>query len=76
MIEEIAKVEELLNKVKVSSGKNDYCVFCYADQEKQTREIFPCEKIHIIPERCTCSEENNKVFIIPVDRLIKVIYEI
>lgn len=76
MIEEIAKVEELLNRVKASSGKNDYCVFCYTDQEEQTREIFPCKKFHVIPERCTCSESNNKVFIIPVDKPIKVIYEI
>lgn len=76
MIEEITKVEELLNKVKAFSGKNDYCVFCYANQEKQTRKIFPCEKIHIIPERCTCSGSNNKVFIIPVDKPIKVTYEI
>lgn len=76
MTEEIAKVEELLDKVRTSSGKNDYCVFCYKDQEEQTRELFPSEKIYVLPERFDCSELNNKVFVIPVDKPIKVVYEI
>lgn len=72
MIEEIAKVEELLNRVKTSSGKNDYCVICYKDQEEQIRELFPCEKIHVLPESFNCNELNNKVFVIPIDEKISV----
>ena len=67
MIEEI---EDLLKRVKASSGKNDYCIICYKDQEERTRELFPDAKIHILPERFDCSELNNKVFIIPVDKQI------
>ena len=37
-------IEKLLNEVRTSSDKDDYCVICYKDQYEQTRELFPNEK--------------------------------
>lgn len=76
MIEEIAKVEELLNKVKVSSGKDDVCIICYKDQEERCKELFPSKEIYILPEKVNCKETSNAIFIIPTDvKPIKVVYE-
>ena len=76
MIEEIAKVEELLDKVKASSGKDDVCIICYKDQEERCKELFPSKEIHVLPEKVSYKETNNAIFIIPTDvKPIKVVYE-
>lgn len=76
MIEEITKVEELLNQVRASSGKDDVCIICYKDQEERCKELFPSKEIHILPEKVSCKETNNKIFVIPTDvKPIRVVYE-
>ena len=62
MIEEIAKVEELLNQVRASSGKDDVCIICYKDQEERCKELFSSKEIHVLPEKVSCKETNNKIF--------------
>ena len=76
MIEEIAKVEELIEQVKASSGKDDVCIICYKDEEERCKELFPSKEIHVLPEKVSCKETNNAIFIIPTDvKPIKVVYE-
>lgn len=76
MIEEITKVEELLNQVRASSGKDDVCIICYKDQEERCKELFPSKEIHVLPEKVSCKETNNKIFVIPTDvKPIRVVYE-
>lgn len=76
MCVDITKVEELLKQVRVSSGKDDVCIICYKDQEERCKELFPNKEIHVLPEKVSCKETNNKIFVIPTDiKPIRVVYE-
>lgn len=76
MTEDKIKVEELIEQVKTSSGKDDVCIICYKDQEERCKELFPNNEIHVLPEKVSCNETNNAVFIVPTDvKPIKVVYE-
>ena len=76
MTEDKIKVEELIEQVKASSGKDDVCIICYKDQEERCKELFPSKEIHVLPEKVSCKETNNAIFIIPTDvKPIKVVYE-
>ena len=76
MTEDKIKVEELIEQVKASSGKDDVCIICYKDEEERCKELFPNKEIHVLPEKVSCNETNNTVFIIPTDvKPIKVVYE-
>lgn len=72
------KIEETLKLVNASSSKDDYCIICYKDQEKQVKELFPNEKIHVLSEEISRRETNinNQIFIIPADiKPVKIVYE-
>ena len=76
MTEDKIKVEELIEQVKASSGKDDVCIICYKDEEERCKELFPSKEIHVLPEKVRCNETNNAIFIIPTDvKPIKVVYE-
>ena len=76
MIEGKIKIEELVEQVRASSGKDDVCIICYKDQEERCKELFLSKEIHVLPEKISCKETNNKIFIIPTDiKPIKVVYE-
>lgn len=76
MTEDKIKVEELLNQVRASNGKDDFCIICYKDEEERCKELFPNNEIHVIPEKISCEEANNKIFVIPTDiKPIRVVYE-
>lgn len=76
MTEDKIKVEELIEQVKASSGKDDVCIICCKDEEERCKELFPNKEIHVLPEKVSCNETNNTVFIIPTDvKPIKVVYE-
>lgn len=72
------EIDELLNQVRASSGKDDVCIICYKNQEERCKELFPSKEIHVIPESIGFEGTDNKIFIIPTDAIIKpikVIYE-
>ena len=76
MTEDKIKVEELIEQVKASSGKDDVCIICYKDEEERCKELFPSKEIHVLPEKVRCNETNNTIFIIPTDvKPVKVVYE-
>lgn len=76
MTEDKIKVEELIEQVKASSGKDDVCIICYKDEEERCKKLFPSKEIHVLPEKVRCNETNNAIFIIPTDvKPIKVVYE-
>lgn len=76
MTEDKIKIEELVEQVRASSGKDDICIICYKDQEERCKELFPSKEIHVLPEKVRCNETNNAIFIIPTDvKPIIVAYE-
>lgn len=71
-----AEIEELLDKIKVSSGKNDYTVICHKDDEERAKKLFPSAKVLVLPEEFHAAKANGTVFIIPTDeKPLKVVYE-
>lgn len=71
-----AEIEELFDKIKVFSGKNDYTVICHKDGEERTKELFPSVKVLVLPEEFHATKANGTVFIIPTDeKPVKVVYE-
>lgn len=76
MTEDKIKIEELVEQVMVSSGKDDICIICYKDQEERCKELFPSKEIYVLQKKVSCKETNNAIFIIPTDvKSIKVVYE-
>lgn len=76
MTEHKIKIEELIEQVKASSGKDDVCIICYKNEEERCKELFPSKEIHVLPEKVRCNETNDAIFIIPTDdKPIKVVYE-
>ena len=76
MTEDKIKIEELVEQVRASSGKDDICIICYKDQEERCKKLFPSKEIHVLPEKVSYKETNNAIFIIPTDvKPIKVVYE-
>lgn len=70
------EIEELLDKIKVFSGKNDYTVICHKDDEERTKELFPGIKVLVLPEVFHAAKVNGTIFIIPTDeKTVKVVYE-
>ena len=69
-------LEEWLDKIKVSSSKNNYTVICHKDDEDRTRELFPGVKVLVLPEVFHAVKANGTVLIIPTDeKPVKVVYE-
>ena len=70
------EIEALLDKIKLSSGKNDYTVICHKDDEDRTKELFPGIKVLVIPDEFHAAKPNGTVFIIPTEeKPVKVVYE-
>jgi len=70
------EIKELIDKIKLSSGKNDYTVICHKDDEERTKELFPGVKVLVLPDEFHTAKANGTVFIIPTDeKPVKVVYE-